>query len=354
VNQPQGLEAVRARAGVEPSSITAFWLFSVAFLVLAMVVVGGATRLTGSGLSITEWKPINGAVPPLSEGAWRHVFGLYQATPQYRLVNRGMSLREFQFIYWWEWAHRLLGRMLGAVFLLPFIALVVTRRLPSRLIAPCIGLFLLGGLQGAVGWWMVRSGLEARVSVAPERLAAHLGLALLLFVALIWTGLEARAGPARATATTRRNAWPTLTGVFMAGVYLQCLMGALVAGNHAGLVDTDWPLMGGRLAPNDYWQGGLWATLAHGLSAVQFNHRLLAYGLLAWGLAMAWAGARGALRGLTLAVAVLLVAQVLLGVSALRWGVPLPLAMLHQFTACTLLAGATILAWSSRRSATVS
>jgi len=335
----------------QTSRATAVWLAGVAAVVLAMVVVGGATRVTGSGLSITEWRPISGAIPPLSHADWARVFDLYRATPQYRLTNQGMSLGQFQSIFWWEWVHRLLGRLLGVVFLIPFLVLLVRRRLPRRLTWRCVGLFALGGLQGAVGWWMVKSGLENRTSVAPERLATHLGLALLLFAALVWTALEAWSGPRRRSGQVEPG-WIRASGLFLAAVYLQCLLGALVAGNHAGLVNADWPLMAGRLFPSDYWQGSVWATLAHGAAAVQFNHRLWAYGLLAAGLAMAAASLRSggeAVRPITAAIAVLLLAQVGLGIAALLLTVPLPLAMLHQFTAVTILGAATILAWRARR-----
>jgi cytochrome c oxidase assembly protein subunit 15 len=323
----------------------------VAAVVLAMVVVGGATRVTGSGLSITEWRPVSGAIPPLTQADWSRMFDLYRATPQYRLINQGMSLGQFQSIFWWEWGHRLLGRLLGVVFFVPFLVLLIRRRLPRRLTWRCALLFGLGGLQGVVGWWMVESGLENRTSVAPERLATHLGLALLLFAALVWTALDAWSGPRRRMGEGRRG-WIWASGLFLAAVYFQCLLGALVAGNHAGLVDADWPLMAGRLLPSDYWQGSAWATLAHGASAVQFNHRLWAYGLLAAGLGMAAASLRReseAVRSITVTVAVLLLAQVGLGVAALLLTVPLPLAMLHQFTAVTILGAATVLAWRARR-----
>jgi cytochrome c oxidase assembly protein subunit 15 len=248
------------------SRLAALWLFLVAGVVLAMVVVGGATRLTGSGLSITEWRPVSGALPPLSARAWDHAFALYRQIPQYKLLNRGMTLDEFKSIFWWEWAHRLLGRLLGLAFAGPFILLLALRRLPRRLVSRCVVLFALGALQGLVGWWMVQSGLEHRVSVAPERLAIHLSLALLLFSALIWTGLEAWAGP-RPKEGQRTN-WTIVSLVLLIGVFCQCLLGALVAGNHAGLIDNDWPLMAGSFVPGDYWKGGVWATLAHGASAV--------------------------------------------------------------------------------------
>jgi cytochrome c oxidase assembly protein subunit 15 len=332
----------------------AVWLFAVALMVFAMVVVGGATRLTGSGLSITQWKPVTGSVPPLSDGAWRSEFARYQATPQYRLLNQGMSLPEFKFIYWWEWAHRLLGRLIGVVFAAPFVVFLALRRIPARLIWRCAVLFALGGLQGLVGWWMVKSGLEARVSVAPERLATHLGLALILFVALIWTGLEAWNGQARAASERRGGGWSAGSAALAGAVFLQCLLGALVAGNQAGLMDNDWPLMNGRFFPDDYAAGGLWATLAHSLPAVQFNHRIGAYLIFAAAMALAVGGllSRDAPRGvrsLAVLTAVVVIFQASLGVVALMTGVPLILAILHQAGAAILLGAATAFAWRAQR-----
>ncbi|MGH7023913.1 MAG: COX15/CtaA family protein [Caulobacteraceae bacterium] len=331
------------------SKAAAMWLAVVALLIVAMVVVGGATRVTGSGLSITRWQPVSGVIPPLSHADWERMFALYRGTPQYRLINDGMSLAQFRDIFWWEWAHRLLGRLLGVVFLVPFLVLLAARRLPRRLIGPCVVLFALGALQGLVGWWMVQSGLEERTSVAPERLATHLGLALLLLAAMVWTALEAWFGPAE---PGKARGWRWASGLFLAAVYIQCLLGALVAGNHAGLIDADWPLMGGRVFPSTYWRGSLWATFVHGPAAAQFNHRLWAYGLLLAGFALA-AGSftqwGRAFRPLALSIAGLLCVQVALGVAALLLIVPLTLAMAHQFTAVTLLALATMLAWRARR-----
>ena len=174
----------------------AAWLFAVAAGVIAMVIVGGATRLTGSGLSITEWKPFSGALPPMNAAAWDDLFHRYQAIPQFRVVNQGMTLAAFKSIFWWEWAHRLLARILGTLFVVPLIWIVVSRRLPRRLNRLLAVTTVLFALEPLVGWWMVSSGLETRIYVAPERLAAHLGLALLLFCALIWTALEAGWGKA--------------------------------------------------------------------------------------------------------------------------------------------------------------
>jgi cytochrome c oxidase assembly protein subunit 15 len=329
----------------------AIWLMAVAAFVLAMVVVGGATRLTGSGLSITEWKPVSGALPPLTDRAWAELFHKYQASSQYRLINQGLSLAAFKPLFWWEWGHRLLARTVGLVFAVPFAILLVLRRIPRRLVGRCVLLLALGGLQGLAGWWMVESGLEGRASVAPERLAVHLGLALALLMALVWTALEAWAGPPDPGARTR-TAGRWLFGILAAGVFLQCLMGALVAGAGGGKVDNDWPLMGGRLAPDDYWRGGLWATLGHGPSAVQFNHRLLAYGLLAGAAAMAWIARRtgpAGLARLALACASLLVLQAGLGVATLWTGDSPGLALAHQANAAILIGVAAALAWRARR-----
>lgn len=329
----------------------AIWLFSVAALVLAMVVVGGATRLTGSGLSITEWRPVTGAVPPIGEAAWQGEFAKYQRIPQYQQVNRGMSLGEFKAIYWWEWGHRLLGRLVGLAFAAPLAVFLIRRDIPKRLIWRCGAMLGLGGLQGLIGWWMVSSGLADRVSVAPERLTVHLGLALLLFVLLVWTGLDAWAGQARQDNPTRWRLWSL---VFLGGVFAQCLLGALVAGSHAGFIFNDWPLMGGRLFPADYAGETLWATLAHNQASVQLHHRLGAYLLLIAALVVAWRArvdrylpAAAKQLGMIVGAAALL--QALLGIATLMAGVPLWLGMLHQAFAVALLAVATAFAWRVRR-----
>ncbi|MFI4935820.1 MAG: COX15/CtaA family protein [Caulobacterales bacterium] len=335
------------------SRLVAAWLIAVALLVFTMVLVGGVTRLTGSGLSITEWKPVSGVLPPLSAGEWRKDFALYQATPQYQRVNAGMSLADFKAIFWWEWTHRLLGRLVGVAFAVPFALLLATRRIPERLIWRCAVLLGLGGLQGLVGWWMVQSGLEDRVSVAPERLAIHLGLALLLFCALVWTAMEAFSGQARDRGQ-QGDGWRPTSISFAGVVFLQCLLGALVAGNAAGLIDNDWPLMNGSVFPADYAANGVWATLAHSRAAVQFNHRMLAYAVVVAGVGIAAAGLNsrvlmGQSRALALGVGVVAIAQAALGVVTLISGVPLPLAILHQAGAALLLATATALAWRVRR-----
>jgi len=329
----------------------AIWLFAVAFLVLCMILVGGATRLTGSGLSITEWKPISGAIPPLSQKAWLAEFANYQRIPQYQFVNRGMSLAAFKGIYWWEWTHRLLGRLLGVVFFVPFVVFLALRRLPTRLIWRCVVLFLLGGLQGLVGWWMVASGLEGRVTVAPERLATHLGLALILYVALIWTACEAWEGAPRPSYQPR---WALAAMGLAILVYVQSLLGALVAGNQAGLIYNDWPLMAGQVFPRAYIDGGVFHSLLHSQAAVQFNHRLVAYILVASALGLAIAAFRAPAlarhtRRLFVFLAGLVTLQACLGIATLMARAPLSLSAMHQAGAAIVLACATALAWRSQR-----
>jgi cytochrome c oxidase assembly protein subunit 15 len=334
------------------SKPVAIWLFVVAALVLAMVVVGGATRLTDSGLSITEWKPVTGAIPPLSEQDWQAEFARYKQIPQYAQLNAGMSLAAFKTIYWWEWGHRLLGRVLGLAFFVPFVIFAIRRQLPRRLFLRLGGIFILGALQGLVGWWMVASGLVHRVSVAPERLMVHLGLAFALFAMLLWTAFDAWAGAARQTLP---SPWGRRAAVLIALIYLQVLLGALVAGNDAGLVYTDWPLMNGRLIPDDYGSGdSLWVTLAHVHGAVQLHHRLMAYlvTVVAIGLGVAaWRSKYLARESKLLAVAVAgaVVLQAVLGVATLMTRVPLALGILHQLMAALVLGLAVAFGWRVRR-----
>jgi len=333
------------------SRAVALWLLGVAVLVLAMVVVGGATRLTDSGLSITQWKPVSGALPPLNAEDWRSAFASYQAIPQFRLVNPHMTLAEFKTIYWWEWSHRLLGRLVGLAFAGPLIWFAARGEIPKRLLLRLAGLFVLGGLQGAVGWWMVASGLSERVSVAPERLMIHLGLAFALLSALIWTALDAWAGWARQTLP---SPWGARALGLLALIYVQILLGALVAGNDAGLVYNDWPLFNGALVPDAYAGKTFWATLAHSQGAVQLHHRLVAYLLVLVALAVgvrAWRTGYLArdTRWLAGGVTLLVLLQACLGVVTLITRVPIGLGVAHQFVAALLLCLATAFAWRVRR-----
>lgn len=332
------------------SRAVGLWLFITAALVFAMVVVGGATRLTGSGLSITEWKPIMGAVPPMNADQWAEAFEKYKAIPQYQLVNAGMSLNEFKGIFWWEWVHRLLGRLIGVVFAVPFIVFVAMKRVPKRLVGNCAVLLLLGGLQGFIGWWMVSSGLSERVDVAPERLTTHLGLALLIFMGLIWTGLEAWNGADHSRAP---RGWSLGAGLLLALVFFQCLLGGLVAGAKAGFIYTDWPLMNGAVLPPVQWAAGALAFL-HDQALVQFNHRIGAYVLLFAATAYAIHAWRSRLAegsgGSALVLAVLVWLQALLGIATLMHAVPLWLGVSHQALAAVVLGTATLNLWLVRRS----
>jgi len=333
------------------SRAVAIWLSAVAALVLAMIVVGGSTRLTGSGLSITQWRPVSGVLPPLSLADWQAEFARYRAIPQFRFVNPGMTLDQFRFIYWWEWSHRFLARLLGVVFLVPLAWFGLRRELPRRLAWQFVALVVLLGLEPLVGWWMVASGLSERVYVAPERLTIHLGIAFALLGALVWTALDARAGSARQTLP---SPWGGRALGLVGLIYAQILLGALVAGNRAGLVYNDWPLFAGRLWPQDYLGSSLWATLAHSQGAVQLHHRLLAYVLLVVAVAMGLLAGRSRYlpqdsKRLAAGVALMVAAQATLGVATLMARAPFGLGLAHQLTAALTLCVAVVFAWRVRR-----
>lgn len=335
---------------VDQSRPVSGWLFAVAAMVFAMVVIGGVTRLTGSGLSITEWKPIMGALPPLNDADWNEAFEKYKAIPQYALVNAGMNLEDFKFIFFWEWLHRLFGRLIGVAFAVPFFVFLGLRMVPRRLIGRCVALLALGGMQGLVGWWMVTSGLSERIDVAPERLTVHLGLALLIFAGLIWTGLEAWSGQEHSRSPA---GWSRGAGVLLAAVFVQCLLGGLVAGAKAGFIYTDWPLMGGGVLPPVQWGMGAVAFL-HDKALVQFNHRIWGYLLTAGATVYAVQAWRRRLAE-GLGAAAFLVAgaiwlQAGLGVVTLVHAVPIWLGGLHQAGAALVLAVATANLWLVRRS----
>jgi cytochrome c oxidase assembly protein subunit 15 len=290
-------------------------------------------------------------LPPLGDADWAGEFARYKQTPQYAQLNVGMSLADFQTIYWWEWSHRLLGRLLGVVFFVPFVVFALRRELPRRLFLRLGGIFLLGALQGLVGWWMVASGLAGRVSVAPERLMVHLGLAFALLGMLLWTAFDAWAGAARQTLP---SPWGRRGAALIGLIYLQILLGALVAGNDAGLIYNDWPLMNGRLVPDDYWAGGLWATLAHSQGAVQLHHRLVAYVLAAVAVALGIGAWRSSYLGrepkrLGVGVGAAILVQAALGVVTLMARAPLALSIAHQLTGAAVFALAIAFAWRVRR-----
>jgi cytochrome c oxidase assembly protein subunit 15 len=329
----------------------AVWLFVVAALVVAMVVVGGLTRLTDSGLSITQWKPLSGVIPPLSDLAWAKEFDLYKRIPQFSQMNPDMTLVGFKYIYWWEWTHRFLARVMGTVFIVAMVWFLVRREIPRRLIWRCFGLLLLFALQAVVGWWMVSSGLENRISVAPERLAAHLGLALIFYGCLIWCGLEAENGVGRVGAG---GPW-SRGGLYLTVlVFLQILLGAFVAGNHAGKIDNDWPLMNGHFVPTDYRGSSLWDTLAHNQASVQFDHRMMGYFVLLMILAFAWTSRSSRLvqppvRAGAYLLAFVGLTQAALGIVTVLLVDPLWMGLIHQLVAVLLLTCAVWVTWRARR-----
>jgi cytochrome c oxidase assembly protein subunit 15 len=306
------------------------WLYAVAALVFLMVSIGGATRLTGSGLSITEWQPIMGAVPPLTEADWQQAFRKYREIPQYQHVNRGMSLEAFKFIYWWEWTHRFLGRLIGAVFLVPFLYFLATGQIPRAMTGRLAGIFALGALQGALGWYMVSSGLATRIDVSQYRLALHLGLAILIFGALLWVALSL--GPTKGRHAAGWSPQARTAGAILALMFLQTLLGGLVAGLKAGFGYNTWPLMDGQLIPDGLGVMQPWyLNLFENAMTVQFNHRMVAYVLTAAVVWHAWRlreEVAGAMSAKVLAGAV--VAQAALGIWTLLAQVPLALGLAHQ------------------------
>lgn len=337
-SSPFGLSATRARA-------LRLWLLVVAATVFALVLVGGATRLTESGLSIVEWKPVVGALPPLDQATWQAEFDKYRQIPQYRELNRGMSLDEFKTIYWWEWSHRFLGRLVGILFLLPFLWFLWRGTVPRRLRAPLWGIFGLGALQGAVGWWMVASGLAERVSVSQYRLAFHLTLACVIYAALVWVAQRLR--PRRDAGGPSR--WSIAALALVVLIVMQIYLGALVAGLDAGFVYNTWPLIDGRLVPEAarlWFEQPAWRNLFENQLTVQFNHRMTAY--LLWIVAMWHAvdvirskvGGALSTRALLLASAVTI--QAGLGIVTLLHHSPLPLALAHQGLAVIVLTVAVV------------
>ena len=311
-------------------------LLFVAALVFAMVVIGGITRLTESGLSITEWEPISGAIPPLTHADWVRAFDLYKQTPQYREVAgpAGMTLTGFKFIFFWEWAHRLLGRLLGLVFFLGVGWFAVKRQVPRGYGWRLAALFILGGLQGAVGWFMVMSGLEGRTEVSPYRLSAHLLFALFLFAALIWTALDLRRADAR---PARLTGWGIAA---LATLFIQLLLGAWVAGFRAGYVSNSWPDMNGRLLPDGIdWSHGPLFAMTHDLYLLHFLHRWWAWVVVAVLVVFARKVRRidGA-RAASIAIHSAFGTQILLGILTVLSGIALWLAVLHQATGALLVA----------------
>lgn len=322
----------------------AAWLLLCCAMVFAMVVVGGVTRLTHSGLSIVEWRPILGTLPPLNDAQWMETFDKYKQTPEYRKVNHGMSVDEFKSIFWWEYFHRLLGRMIGVVFLLPLLWFWWRGRIDRALALKLTGIFVLGGLQGAMGWYMVKSGLVDDPRVSQYRLTAHLSLALLIYAAMLWTALSllfpACANSASASMKLRRTAWS-----ITAAIAYMIVTGGFVAGIRAGFAYNTFPLMNGHLVPPEIFMLEPWyLNFFNNMATVQFDHRLGAW-LLALLVPWLWLQARKqaldtrARLGVHLLLG-LLALQITLGIATLLLGVPMPLAAAHQGGVVLLLGAA--------------
>jgi cytochrome c oxidase assembly protein subunit 15 len=320
-------------------AVQRIWLAIVLVAIFALVLVGGATRLTDSGLSITEWKPVHGVIPPLSEAEWQQELELYRQIPEYQLINKGMSLDEFKTIYWWEWAHRLLARGVGVLFGVPFLFFLATGRVEKRLRWPLFGLLVLGGLQGAVGWWMVASGLVDRVDVSQYRLATHLTLACLIFAAIVWVmrGLAPHsADPVPSDGLKRGAGW--LAGLVLVQIYL----GGLVAGLDAGLASSTWPLMNGAIVPEGLLEiSPAWRNFFENELTVQFVHRMggyLLFALALWHmLASIKRGAGSTHCRRSIVLFGMITIQALIGIVVILTQVPVSWALMHQGWAVLVL-----------------
>lgn len=318
------------------------WLYLICIMVFAMVLVGGATRLTDSGLSITEWKPILGIIPPLSDVDWQNAFAKYRLIPEYTQINKGMSLSEFKFIFWWEWGHRFLGRIIGFVFFIPLVFFWMTGRIEKQIKPHLVFLLFLGGLQGAVGWWMVASGLVDRVDVSQYRLAIHLTIACLIFAYGLWVARGLAPIKYQPAPSWLKIAVPTILLLAL----LQIFLGGLVAGMDAGLAFNDWPLMDGAVVPEGMdVLSPYWINWFENPKAIQFNHRILAYFLFSVVLLQMLVsrnltGHGGRAKFLFIIVFI----QAAIGVTTLVLQVPLSWALAHQAGAIVLLA-VTVINW---------
>ncbi|KAB2845437.1 MAG: heme A synthase [Burkholderiales bacterium] len=328
----------------------ALWLFACCALVFAMVVVGGVTRLTHSGLSIVEWQPLVGTIPPLTEAQWQAVFDQYQQTPEYVKVNQGMTLAEFKGIFWWEYFHRLLGRLIGLAYLLPFLWFALKRRIPEGWGGKLLGIFVLGGLQGALGWYMVKSGLVDEPRVSQYRLTAHLGLAVLIYAAMFWAALSLLfprrvVQHAAAEVTRARRQAHALSAL----VFVMILTGGLVAGLRAGFAYNTFPTMNGHWVPPEIFMLEPWfLNFFNNMATVQFDHRLIAWAL-AFLVPWFWWRCRHLpltprARTATHLLLAALILQIGLGLATLLLVVPIPLAAAHQAGAVLLLSASL---WSA-------
>ena len=350
MNDPTAPNLPTGTARSRPIAISN-WLYSVAFLVFIMVVVGGITRLTESGLSITEWKPITGALPPLNEAAWLSEFRKYQQIPEYREISgpAGMTLADFKFIYFWEWVHRLLGRLIGVAFALPLLWFAIKRVIPSGYGRRLVALLALGGLQGTIGWWMVSSGLSERTDVSHFRLAVHLLTALFILGGLVWTALDLRQ---LARGNNRRARLTALGVVVLVVLVVQLLFGAYTAGLNAGYVSNSWPLMNDYFVPGGIsWTAGIWTAINNDPYLIHFIHRWWAWVVVGFLVILA-RKVRPIDRRASVAIHITFGSQILLGIATVMTGIDIQLAVLHQAVGALVVAstvwGVHLLGRSSR------
>jgi heme a synthase len=354
------MSSTTARAGSEKETTVPaphrralrLWLGALAALIGAMILVGGATRLTDSGLSITEWQPIVGVIPPLSESDWDEAFAAYKTIPEYTELKRGMSLGDFKTIYWWEWTHRFLGRLIAVVFLVPFAVFWIAGFIPPSLLPRFLGLFVLGALQGVLGWYMVKSGLTERTDVSQYRLAAHFGLALAILGYTLWLLFGLGGARAKPGASQARSAvW--VAGFTLMLIFVQMLAGALVAGLDAGMGYNTWPLIDGAFVPPGLAEASPWyLNLFDNPLTVQFNHRMLGYAVVLAALAqLSWLALKGTpppLLGSALTLALFALLQAALGVWTLLLSVPVVLGLAHQAGAIAVFGVALYHFWLAR------
>lgn len=327
-----------APSNTQPRAV-ARWLFIIAALIVLMVAVGGITRLTESGLSITEWKPVTGAVPPLNETQWAEEFARYRDSSQYVLMNQGMTLSAFKQIYFWEYFHRLMGRVLGLAFALPLLWFAAKRAIPPGYGPRLVLLLVLGGAQGAIGWLMVKSGLVDRVNVQPTMLAAHLLMALLLLCAVLWTALDMLSEAARPGVGKARLPWGA--ALPLAALFVQIFLGAITAGLRAGYVSNSWPLMNDHFLPEGIvWWGSFWRTITSDPYLVHFLHRWWAWGAALLLILLARQAKAAGGRGASIALNAAVGAQILLGIATVLSGISLPLAVAHQAVGALVMGAA--------------
>lgn len=332
------LPASDVNNSARPATI-ANWLYSVAFLVFIMVIVGGITRLTESGLSITEWKPVTGTLPPLNEAQWVSEFEKYKQIPEYLEINgpAGMTMAEFKFIYFWEWVHRLLGRVIGLAFAVPFAIFWIRRMIPTGYHVRLFALLALGGLQGAIGWWMVSSGLSERTDVSHYRLAVHLLTALFIMGGLIWTALDLQQLSRSNAARPARLTGFSVTVLLI--LFLQLLFGAWVAGLNAGYVSNSWPLMNDRFYPDGVdWSRGAWFALTHDLFLTHFIHRWWAWVTVAALVLLARRVRKAGSRPASIAIHSAFGTQILLGIATVVTNMNIVMAVLHQAVGALVVA----------------